>query len=139
MPRPDRTNAGGGNGADSHESDRAALENFELNFHLLSTAQQLTVACDELEQRAVDYANAHRDYKRERAKALLAAAGKTVSEREAEADIVVDQYRFENYLTEGLLQAALERVRSLRGILSAFQTLANKQKEEMAFERTGPH
>lgn len=54
------------------------------------------------------------------------------------ADVAVDEYRFQNYLTEGLMQAALERVRSLRGILSAFQTLANKTREEAAFARTGP-
>lgn len=138
MSRPNRSNAGSGDGADSESSDRAPLENFELNFHLLSTAKQLTVACDELETWAVKYANAHRDFKREWAKALVSQQAGTVDQRKAHADIETDEHRFQNYLTEGMMQAALERVRSLRGILSAFQTLANKAKEEAAFDRTGP-
>jgi hypothetical protein len=139
MSRPSGEPTGGAEDSYTPAGDRDSLENFELNFHILSTARQLTEACDELELAAKKYANAHRDFKRERAKALLASAHKTVSEREAQADIVVDEERFQNYLTEGLMQASLERVRSLRGILSAFQTLANKQKEEMAFGRTGPN
>lgn len=114
------------------------MEGFELNFHILSTARQLTVACDELESWAVRYANAHRDFKREWAKALVSQTTGTVDQRKAHADIDSDELRFQNYLTEGMMQASLERVRSLRGILSAFQTLANKHKEEAAFGRTGP-
>jgi hypothetical protein len=138
MPRQDRENAGDGDGADSGARDRAPLENFELNYHILSTAKQLTLACDELEQWAVKYANAHRDFKREWAKALVSQTTGTVDQRKAHADIETDELRFQNYLTEGMMQAALERVRSLRGILSSFQTLANKAKEEAAFDRTGP-
>jgi hypothetical protein len=142
MPRQNREEDARGNGADSEPGSRAALENFELNFHILSTARQLSEACDELDQWAVKYANAHRDFKRERAKIFLTAAAtyKTVAERDAAADSdpKVDELRFDNYLTEGMMQASLERVRSLRGTLSAFQTLANKQKEEAAFDRTGP-
>lgn len=98
----------------------------------------MTLACDELESWAVKYANAHRDFKREWATAYLSAEGKTVDERKSRADIQVDEFRFENYLTEGMMQASLERVRSLRGILSAFQTIANKQRAEAEFARTGP-
>jgi nucleotidyltransferase/DNA polymerase involved in DNA repair len=105
---------------------------------MLDTAASLTAACDELEARAVRYANAHQAFKRERAKALITSTLKTVSERDAAADIAVDELRLENDLAEGMMQAELERVRSLRGILSAFQTIANRQKEEAAFERTGP-
>ena len=139
MSRPVGTEATAGDGEDSGESYRTSLENFELNYHILSTARQLAEACDELEQAAVKYANAHRYFKREWAKAYLIAPGKTVDDRKCHADLESDELRFENYLQEGLMQASLERVRSLRGTLSAFQTLANKQKEEMAFDRTGPH
>lgn len=140
MSRSNRTDEAPRDGENSSASDRTPLEGFELNYHLLSTAKQLTLACDELESWAVKYANAHRDFKRERAKALLIAPGKTVAERDAAADCdpTVDELRFQNYLTEGMMQAALERVRSLRGILSSFQTIANKQREEAAFDRTGP-
>jgi hypothetical protein len=139
LSQHDRANAAGRDGSSSGESDRNSLEDFELNFHILATARQLTTACGELEQWAVKYANAHRDFKREWARAYLAAPGRTVDERKCHADQACDEFRFQNYLNEGMMQAALERVRSLRGVLSAFQTLANKQKEEMAFDRTGPH
>jgi hypothetical protein len=86
----------------------------------------------------VKYAHAHRDFKRERAKALLRSTHKTVSEREAQADIEADEFRFQNYLTDGMMSSALERVRSLRGTLSAFQSIARRQSEEAAFGRTGP-
>lgn len=118
------------------------MENFELNWRMLSTSRDLLTACDELSTSARSYATAHRNYKRERAKAFLLAAQlyKTVAEREAarDADPHVDELRFDNYLQEGLMQANLERVRSLRGILSALQTMANKSREEAAFARTGP-
>jgi hypothetical protein len=78
------------------------------------------------------------NFKRERAMAMLRSTHKTVSDREAQADVEVDEHRFQNYLTLGMMTASLERVRSLRGTLSAFQTIANKQREEMAFDRTGP-
>lgn len=120
------------------QNDQSRLEPFELNYHLLSTAKALTEACDELEQWAVKYATAHRDFKREWAKAYLSAPGKTVDEKKCYSDLQTDEYRFENYLTEGMMQAALERVRSLRGTLSAFQTIANKESELAKFERTGP-
>ena len=138
MSRQTRENAGGGDEASGRPRDRVALETFELNGYMLDTAASLTAACDELEARALVYANAHRILKRERAKALLGSTLKTVSDREAEADIAVERERFDSELAEGMMQAELERVRSLRGILSAFQTIANRQKEEAAFDRTGP-
>lgn len=138
MPRQNRSNESGGDGADSGQGNRNSLENFELNFHLLSTAKQLVEACDELDAQASNYATAHRDFKREWAKAYLASVRKTVDDRKADADVACDDLRFKNYLTDGMMKAALERVRSLRGILSAFQTIGNRQTEEMKFTRTGP-
>ncbi len=114
------------------------MENFELNAEMLLTSREMLAACNDLEKHAKAYATAHRDFKRERAKALLTSTHKTVSDREAEADVAVDEHRFKNYLEQGLMQAALERVRSLRAKLSTLQTMANSNKEEMAFTRTGP-
>jgi hypothetical protein len=114
------------------------MQNFELNHEMLATSNAMMAAVNDLEKHAKAYATAHRDFKRERAKALLASTHKTVSERESEADVEADEYRFRNYLEEGLAQAALERVRSLRAKLSALQTMANSNKEEAAFDRTAP-
>jgi hypothetical protein len=138
MSRQDREDESEGDGENSGEGYYPPLENFELNFQLLSTAKQLIEACDELDAQASRYATAHRDFKREWAKAYLASIRKTVDDRKADADIAADDYRFQNYLHEGLMKSALERVRSLRGILSSFQTIGNRQTEEMKFSRTGP-
>lgn len=114
------------------------MENFELNAEMLITAGEMLAECDELKKHAKAFAVAHRDFKRERAKALLTSNHKTVSDREAEADEKVAEFRLKNYLEEGLMQASLERVRSLRAKLSALQTMANSNKEESQYYRTGP-
>lgn len=113
------------------------MENFEIHGEMMATSADMLEACYELEARAEIFARAHTDFKRERAKAMVASTEKTDKLREAKADMAVENYRFENYLAEGMLQAQLERVRCLRTKLSALQTNANMQKEAAAFERTG--
>src|SRR5712691_393468 len=100
------------------------MENFELNAEMILTSRQMLEACAELSRRARAYAMAHRDFKRERAKGLLTSRRRTVSEREAHADVLADGYRFKNYLEEGLMQAALEHVRCLRAKLSTLQPMS---------------
>lgn len=138
MSRPTGEEEPFGDGEDSDESYFPPLENFELNYWLISTTRQLTEACQQLDEQAATFATAHRDFKREWAKAFLASGYKTVDAKKADADIVADELRFQNYLHQGLMKAALERVRSLRGILSSYQTIGNRQTEEMKFSRTGP-
>jgi hypothetical protein len=114
------------------------MENFELHSEMMITCRQMLDACEVLRKHARAYATAHRDFKREHATALLRSTSKTVREREAEADVKSDMFRFNNYLEEGLMQAALEHVRSLRAKLSALQTMGSLNKEESQYYRTGP-
>jgi hypothetical protein len=118
------------------------MENYEIDADLRALTLEMLKAVDELEKWATKYAIAHRDFKRESAKAFLEAVTvvKTVAEREAVRDLnpKVDEFRFQNYLAEGMMTAALERVRCMRGALSALQTDINRVSQEMEFTRTAP-
>lgn len=95
---------------------------------LLTKSQELMVANDSLRQYAEDDANAQNELGKAKAKAFLLATGKNKEERESKADAGFAEERHKALLAKGRKEAQLERVRSLRQILSAFQTYVNSEK-----------
>jgi hypothetical protein len=117
----------------------------DLNPRLIEASHELDAALHEHTEVVVEAAEAERVYSRSKAIAYLQANGKTVSEREANAELLevrgsetLSDVRHTRDLTEGLKVAALEAVRSRRAQLSAIQTMANLTKAEAEFARTGP-
>ena len=113
----------------------AILKN--LNDDLESTSKELLAECDELAKTARDYAVKENAYRLAKAKAMLKAEG-TVDMKKAQVDEICQRERLDSHIAEGLLDATRERVRSLRAVLSALQTIANSHKAEADFDRTGP-
>lgn len=113
----------------------------DLLAEMVAEARRLSDLLDRgltaLREAARDYAQAENDYRRVRAGALLGATG-TVAEREAVADLEAAEFRQQRDLADGMRTAALEAVRSRRQQLSALQSLLAAQREEAAYDRTGP-
>lgn len=109
-----------------------------LTKDLQSTSKELLSECDALTDAAREYANQENAYRLAKAKAMLKAEGKTVDMKKAEVDIICEKERLTAHLAEGILDATRERVRSLRAVLSALQTIAGSYKAEAEFSRTGP-
>lgn len=93
--------------------------------------------CDDLATNARDYAVKENAYRLAKANAMLKAEG-TVDVKKAQVDLVTEKERLASHIAEGVLDATRERVRSLRAVLSALQTIANGYKAEAEFDRTGP-
>lgn len=119
----------------SNQHKETSLSN--LNADLQSTSKELLTECDELARTARDYAVKENAYRLAKANAMLAAEG-TVDVKKAQVDRVTERERLESHIAEGILDATRERVRSLRAVLSALQTIANSHKVEADFDRTGP-
>jgi len=109
-----------------------------LSEDLQSTSKELLGECDELTKAAREYANRENAYRMARAKAMLEAPKDTVDMKKAFVDSVTEKERLAAHVSEGLLDATRERVRSLRAVLSALQTIAGSYKAEADFSRTGP-
>lgn len=92
---------------------------------------------DALRETAQELAQAEHDYRLARAMAWPKTDG-TAKEREDNVNALTAPERKRRDLAEGLRAAALEALRSRRQQLSAVQTLANADREEAAFARTGP-
>lgn len=108
-----------------------------LNADLQSTSKELLAECDALAKMARDYAVKENAYRLAKATAFLKSEG-TVDARKSQVDKICEQERLESHIAEGVLDATRERVRSLRAVLSALQTIANGYKAEADFDRTGP-
>lgn len=108
-----------------------------LNADLQATSKELLAQCDELASTARDYAVKENAYRLAKANAYLKSEG-TVDARKAQVDKICEHNRLECHVAEGILDATRERVRSLRAVLSALQTIANGYKAEADFDRTGP-
>jgi hypothetical protein len=93
-------------------------------------SQELMEACDELARDGRDNAEKKDTLAREKAKAFLLSQGKNKEERESKADAYYADARKDAYLAEAAKEAQLEKVRSLRQVLSALQTIANSSKAE---------
>lgn len=114
------------------------LTTFELNAAMRRTTADLLDANTELRDWTRDYATAHSDLKKRWAQCFLASDKKTDQQRKAEADERTSNELLRSDLADGMRQAQLELVRSLRAILSSLQTEANGNKEEMKYFGTGP-
>ncbi len=110
----------------------------DLNAELIRLSRKLDEAHAELVKQARAYADAEHAYRLARSSAFLSSSG-TVGEREAHTDQATAGVRRDRDLAEGLKQSALEAVRSLRGQMSATQTIAGSLKAEMELARTGPN
>jgi len=91
-----------------------------------------------LMEQAVLWADAEHEYRHRKSIAILEADGKTVQEREAQAEEKIGRFRHERDKAAALKEAALESLRSRRGQLSAVQSICNAVKAEMELGRTGP-
>jgi len=109
-----------------------------LNEDLQVTSKQLLSECDDMAEAARDYAVKENAYRLAKATAMLNAEGKTVDLKKAEVDLICEKERLTSHIAEGVLDSTRERVRSLRAVLSALQTIANSYKAEAEFDRTGP-
>lgn len=97
---------------------------------LISLSQELTVAHEELERAAFDYAVKDNDMRKAKSKAFLRTEGKNKEEREAKADADWAEARLACSLAEADKEVCLEKVRSLRAQLSALQALLYSRKAE---------
>lgn len=95
---------------------------------LLTKSTELMDANDLLREYAEEDANAQNALGMAKAKAFLLASGKNKEERESMADAHFAEERHLALLAKGKKESQLERVRSLRQILSAFQTYVNSEK-----------
>jgi len=114
----------------------------QLNLHelvqeMLTRSAMLDESIKELEEQTRQWAVADHTYRKQRAKAYLAAEGETVGHREAETSQATQRERFAAKLSEGLKVAALESVRSRRAQLSAVQSIANAVKAEAMLAGVG--
>lgn len=101
------------------------MDSYDRIDNLLSTLEKELETYDEL---VVSKTKAEATYKSLRAKEWLRVKGstdfKTVGDREAFIDSELENEFFDFKLAEGKLDAHKERVRTLRSMLSALQTLA---------------
>lgn len=94
-------------------------------------SRELMAACDQLASDGRENAEKKDVLGRAKARAFLQAQGKNKEEREAKADAHYANERLDSYLAESAKEAQLERVRSLRQVVSALQTVANSTKSEL--------
>jgi len=119
---------------------------------MIRTSRELLAACDALELAGRDKAMTEDRYRYAKSVAMVRLAGtlKNAAEREANVHlarvedvdgepVTVGDLRFRRDLAEASAGSAMERVRSLRGILSGFQTQANALREELRLANAGPH
>ena len=90
-----------------------------------------------LRKTSQDLANAEHDYRLARALAWPKTEG-TAKQREDQVNSLTAGERLERDLAEGQRVAALEALRSRRAQLSALQSVANAERAEAEFTRTGP-
>lgn len=119
-----------------------------LAAQLVSAVNDLREAQKELDQRARDYADAERNYRKAKAIAFLRSGGRNVVERESNAELFVfeahegeqqtlSDIRFLRDQAEGLRVSSLEAIRSNRGIVSALQSLAGLERAEAELAKYG--
>lgn len=102
---------------------------------LLRLSKDLLDACNQLTVDAKTAVQKENDYRRAKAIAYLNSDG-TVQARQAQVDKVCEKERLEAHLAQAVREAGYERVRSLRTIISAYQTYLNSNRAEAEFART---
>lgn len=112
----------------------------QLSRDLGDLTEKLNEALDDTRDYGRRKAEAERDYRKARSRAWVesASAAKLSKHREAWVDAETADARHERDLAEAMWRHGLERERAIRAEISALQTLANAEREEAAFARTGP-
>jgi len=108
-----------------------------LHEEMLSLISELEMLSFEMVQQARTWAEAERDYRKGRARAILTAEG-SVAVKEAIADEQCNELMFEAHLAEATMKATKEAVRAKQAAISGLQTIASSYKSEADFARTGP-
>lgn len=91
---------------------------------------ELLQANDDLKTAGKAWAVKENDYRRAKAVAFLNQSEGTIPEKNARIDKVCEAERLAAHIAEAEREACLERVRSLRAALSAYQTLARSNEVE---------
>jgi hypothetical protein len=104
---------------------------------LLRLSRDLLASCDQLQVDAINAAQKENDYRRAKCIAYLSSEG-TVQARQAMVDKTCERERLDAHMAQAIREAGMERVRSLRTIISAYQTYINSNTAEAEFAKTGP-
>ena len=104
------------------DDERTVPENRSIRQEMDELSDRLTEALGELRESSKDWATKDNDMRKAKAKAFLKAEGKNKEEREAKADAGWATQRLAANIAEGIHNADLETVRSLRAQLSAKQS-----------------
>lgn len=110
--------------------DEINQESGSIRAKLIDLSDQLMLELEELESCAEDYATADNEARKAKAKAFLQSEGKNKEEREARADSGWANQRLEASLAESKKEVSIEKVRSYRAIMSAFQALLYSKRAE---------
>lgn len=114
------------------------MTTLEAYNELVRLSRELLTAVDELKRDAQDAARKGNDYRRAKALAFLDIQTGTVPEKQAKVDKACTDKRLEAHLAEAIKEASVERVRSLRTVISAYQSFCSGYRAEAEFGRTGP-
>lgn len=95
-----------------------------------TAVSELLSESDDLKAKCREYAVRENEYRRAKSVAYLNAEG-TIPERAAKVDQVCEQQRLAAHIAEAEKEASVERIKSLRAALSAYQTLARVNQSEM--------
>lgn len=101
-------------------------------------SKKIDAGVREMADRAREYAEAERAYRKEKSAAWLRAPAGNVPQRQAWVDAETADLRFTRDLADGMRQVAVEALRARRAQVSAWQSLLAAQREEASFARTGP-
>lgn len=126
------------------------MSNETLVSDMIQVAHDLQAACDALDLAGREKAMTEDRYRYAKSVAMVKLAGNLKNKEEREAHVhlsrvedvdgvpvTVGDLRFRRDLAEASSSSGLERVRSLRGILSALQTQANAIREEAKLANYG--
>jgi hypothetical protein len=91
---------------------------------------ELLEANDDLRSAGKAWAVAENDYRRAKAVAFLNLKEGTIPEKQARVDQVCERERLGAHIAEAEREACIERVKSLRAAVSAYQTLARANEVE---------
>jgi hypothetical protein len=115
------------------------LNKEELNTEMQRTANELRCESFDLKRLARAYARHDNAYRKKKAELYGIAPGATIPERTAYVDLNCEHERLRAHTSEWSYKAQIELVRSLRAILSSYQTQARIEQEEDELERDDPH
>jgi hypothetical protein len=115
------------------------LNKEQLNTEMQRTANELRCESFDLKRLARAYARHDNAYRKKKAELYGIAPGATIPERTAYVDLNSEHERLRAHTSEWSYKAQIELVRSLRAILSSYQTQARIEQEEDELERDDPH